>query len=428
MSRPHARHPLRRLRHSLKGRLVALFLLVALATTAVFVVGVQRLLQGGWQAYARPLVADYVDRLAAELGTPPDPAKAAALVARLPVSVRIDGPTVQFDSDPEGRRRRWNDDDESALARTTADGHHIRFGLARPATVLRSPAGIGWLTLAALLALTAAAYLVVRRMLRPLDEIGAAATRFGAGDFSRPIALQRDDELGELARHVDAMAVGLRERLEAKRALLLAISHELRSPLTRARVNAELVAEGPERDALLRDLGEMRDLITDLLESERLSAGHAALHAEPTDVAALARELLVTSFPGRVVNTDLDDALGRLSVDPTRWRLLLRNLVGNALRHAGGAPTPPQLFLRREADGRLACGVRDFGAGVPDAQLSRLSEAFYRPDDARQRATGGVGLGLTLCKLVAEAHGGTLRLRNVSPGLEAAVVWAPATR
>ena len=84
--------------------------------------------------------------------------------------------------------------------------------------------------------------------------------------------------------------------LDAKRALLLAISHELRSPLTRARLNAELVAEGETRDALLRDLGEMRDLITDLLESERLAAGHAALQREPVDLTALVRELVAAQF------------------------------------------------------------------------------------------------------------------------------------
>ena len=92
--------------------------------------------------------------------------------------------------------------------------------------------------------------------------------------------MRRNDELGDLAERINRMATSLQGMLDAKRALLLAISHELRSPLTRARVNAELVAEGEHRDALLRDLSEMRDLITDLLESERLATGHAALQTE----------------------------------------------------------------------------------------------------------------------------------------------------
>ena len=89
--------------HSIKWRLVILFVLLAMATTGVFLFGMQRVLQTGWQGYAKPMVADYVDKLAAEIGSPPDVARAQALVQRLPVSVRIEGPQVRFDSHPEYR-------------------------------------------------------------------------------------------------------------------------------------------------------------------------------------------------------------------------------------------------------------------------------------------------------------------------------------
>jgi signal transduction histidine kinase len=101
-----------------------------------------------------------------------------------------------------------------------------------------------------------------------------------------------------------------------------------------------------------------------------------------------------------------------------RLRLLLRNLIDNALRHGGAAATAPQLSTAH-VDGRLRLVVRDFGPGIEEAQLSRLGEAFHRPDAARQRSTGGVGLGLYLCRAVARAHGGELRFRNAGPGLEA---------
>ena len=239
--------------------------------------------------------------------------------------------------------------------------------------------------------------------------------------------MRRTDELGALAGRVNGMATNLHGMLEAKRALLLAISHELRSPLTRARVNAELLDDSAPRQALLDDLGAMRDLITQLLESERLAQGHSALQAEACDLAALARDLLQTQFEGRGVALGLDDTMAPVTADPTRMRLLLRNLVDNALRHGAGAATPPTLFLRTEADGRLALGVRDHGPGVAADRLQQLGEAFYRPDGARTRSTGGVGLGLTLCRLVAQAHGGELRIRRAEPGLEVSAVWAPAS-
>jgi signal transduction histidine kinase len=100
-----------------------------------------------------------------------------------------------------------------------------------------------------------------------------------------------------------------------------------------------------------------------------------------------------------------------------RLRLLLRNLIDNALRHGGVAATAP-CITTRVVDGQVRLSVRDFGPGVDEAQLSHLSEAFYRADAARQRSTGGVGLGLYLCRLVAQAHGGTLHIRNARPGLE----------
>ena len=102
--------------------------------------------------------------------------------------------------------------------------------------------------------------------------------------------------------------------------------------------------------------------------------------------------------------------------DPMRLRLLLRNLIDNALRHGGAAAPPPSISTAADATA-LRLVVRDFGPGVDAALLPRLSEAFYRPDAARQRSTGGVGLGLYLCRLVAQAHGGTLQIENAQPGL-----------
>jgi signal transduction histidine kinase len=115
-------------------------------------------------------------------------------------------------------------------------------------------------------------------------------------------------------------------------------------------------------------------------------------------------------------------------LDRTRVRLLLRNLLDNALRHSTDAPLPPEISVLTDpvdaASGKctgLRITVRDHGPGVPEVQLPHLAQPFYRPDAARERATGGVGLGLYLCKLVAQAHGGTFTVRNASPGLEVSV-------
>eukprot|EP01036_Dinobryon_divergens_P042816 gene42816-56912_t len=222
---------------------------------------------------------------------------------------------------------------QQLLQRTTADGHRIEFGL-NDAAFERRPRLVGY-TLTALLVLTLLAFLYVRRLLRPLDHIRQGALRFGAGEFGQPIPVrhpQRPDELGELAATINTMGQDIHQMLEAQRALLLAISHELRSPLTRARLNTELLPESdeitPQREALLRDLSEMARLISDLLESERLAGRHAALHREPTDPVALAREVvdaLAPTHPGAAIELDLAAGLPALNLDRTRMRLLLRH-------------------------------------------------------------------------------------------------------
>ncbi len=435
-----------RWRHSLGLRLVALFVALALAMSVTFVLGMQAALRSGWQGYASPLIADYIDNLTAQIGTPPDVAKAQALTQRLPLRIRIDGPSVNWSSHPAGRRDARRETRHPGQpgnpwhpVRLLADGHRISFGLASPfREVARDvsrdesrdvspddspedrPRLIGGATLAALLLLIALAYAVVHRLLRPLADIRAGAMRYGGGDFSQPIRPRRHDELGDLANRINRMAEALHDRLEAKRGLLLAISHELRSPLTRARLNAELVGDGPPRDALLRDLAQMRDLIADLLESERLAGGHAVLHTVPTDLNALINEACAAPIGSGELVCHLADDVPALALDPSRIRLLLRNLVDNALRHSAGTASPPVLSTVLEGDA-VTLVVRDHGPGVEATQLERLAQAFYRPDTSRQRSTGGVGLGLYLCRLVAAAHGGTLTLRNAQPGLEATV-------
>ncbi|WP_439517094.1 HAMP domain-containing sensor histidine kinase [Hydrogenophaga sp.] len=444
------------LRSSLRLRLVLVFLLLAMGMAFTFISGAQKAFSVGWREAARPLLMDYVDRLGGEVvvGGTPSVERAQALTQRLPLTIAISGPQVNWRSHPDQVKPQWKRDrprsadgdgpgwgDEQdwdrLLLRTTADGHRIEFGL-NDAAFERRPKLIGF-TLTVLLLLTLLAYLYVRRLLRPLDDIRQGAQRFGAGEFGQPIPVrrpQRPDELGQLATTINTMGHDIHQMLEAQRALLLAISHELRSPLTRARLNTELLPESEDvaaqREALLRDLAEMARLISDLLESERLAGRHKALHREPTDPVVLAREVIeelaITQPAAHTVRLFTAPALPTLPMDRVRVRLLLRNLLDNALRHNAGALLPVELHLERVDVGGegVQIQVRDHGPGVPEDQLPHLAQPFFRPDTARTRSAGGVGLGLYLCRLVAQAHGGTFSVLNAKPGLAVTVTLPPA--
>ncbi len=440
--------------HSLRLRLIVVFLLLAATMAFTFIGSVQKAFALSWRDAARPMLMDYVDHLAADItqAGPPSVERAQAITQRLPVTVRITGPQLNWESHPgqaqlgwqrhrpgdeeEWNRERWGGDKDwrRLVTRTTADGHTIVFGLNADAFDHR-PRLIGY-TLAALLIITLLAYLYVRRLLRPLDDIRAGAQRFGTGDFGQAIPVRhpkRPDELGQLASTINTMGADIQQMLDAKRALLLAISHELRSPLTRARLNTELLPDTadvqPSREALLRDLALMRDLVTDLLESERLASPHVALQREPTDLAELVREVLSSLPDGPSVTLNLAADLPMLPLDGTRMRLLLRNLLDNALRNNvaadGAAVQAVEVNVQRPPQG-VRITVRDYGSGVDEAALPHLAQPFYRPDTARERSRGGVGLGLYLCKLVAQAHGGSMTISNAQPGLEVSVLLRPA--
>jgi signal transduction histidine kinase len=428
-------------------QIIALFLLLGLAIALVFSTGTRYSFGYSWRDLTRPLVSDYVDRLALDLGSPPKIDRAQALASRLPLSIRLSGPVVNWQSESEysshqmwpGRALAWREragavqDDPvrpQMLSRRSLDGHLIEFSL-NFSTMEQRPHHYFWLSLSVILLLLGLAYWYVRRMLAPLEEIRAGALRFGRGDFSEHIAVRSQNELGSLARDVNIMAKEIQQMLDAKRALLLAMSHELRSPLTRAKVHVELLPDDPvllaQKAALMLDLNLMRDLIQDLLESEQLGAGHRALYLEETDLVEFARDHLSTLASAGTYVFRGSAVAQSVAIDRTRMRLLIRNLFDNAQRHGASQDAEqvsPEISVEAVGNDRVKLTIRDFGPGVDASELARLAQAFYRVDGSRSRGTGGVGLGLYLCRLVAQAHGAHWTIRNAHPGLEIALIFS----
>jgi two-component system osmolarity sensor histidine kinase EnvZ len=263
------------------------------------------------------------------------------------------------------------------------------------------------------------------RVTRPLKALEHAAAEIGRGRQPAPLTESGPEELETLARAFNRMSADL-ARLDDDRALILAgISHDLRTPLTRLRMEIEMTgADDATREAMAADVEEMDRTIGQFLDFARTgSEGGEGL--EPTDLAALLREL-AEQYQRRGFAVAPEPAFAedaRLPVRIATLRRAIANLIDNALRHAGGEQAV-ELALER-VGGAMRIEVRDRGPGIPAAEAERLKLPFTRLEAARSNAVGA-GLGLAIVERIARAHGGHLDLLPREGGGLVARITIPA--
>ena len=286
-------------------------------------------------------------------------------------------------------------------------------------------------TIAVLAGLGALAWFLVRREMRPLDEMAAAAGRIAAGDLSERVApAERKTEVGRLGLALNGMLerieLAFAERTaseERLRRFLADASHELRTPLTSIRGYAEMFDRGakdnPEDLALvMRRIEEegkrMGVMVDDLLLLARLGEGREP-ERTTVDLARVVRDAVSdarAADPEREIALTVADGLPVLG-DEMQLRQVVANLVSNALRHTPKATTV--LVSAAEEGTTAVLAVADQGPGMPPEVAARVFEPFYRADPARARATGGAGLGLAIVAAMVQAGGGTVAVASV-PG------------
>lgn len=251
-------------------------------------------------------------------------------------------------------------------------------------------------------------YVAIRYLFAPIADIKQVVQQVSKGNFKARTGTKRRDDLGELADQVDSMAGELDRLIESKHSLLLSISHELRTPITRAKISSNLLKQDKHSASVLEDLSEMETIITELIETEKLSQA-SPLARQVTDINALIEEVLAESFKGNTVDfRGLKDS-PYVNIDPIRVKLLVRNIVKNAIQYSIESKLAPKIQLDLD-DQFLSIHVIDKGLGMPENLLERLTEPFYRLDQSRQRETGGFGLGLYLCQAIVRAHRGELKI------------------
>jgi signal transduction histidine kinase len=168
------------------------------------------------------------------------------------------------------------------------------------------------------------------------------------------------------------------------------------------------------RDRLIADLQLLEHELAELLETERLGNRHAKLDLQPVEPGQLIDSVIQQHFSTAAISCKHDNDNLSMELDAVRIRLLIKNLLENALRHTPESAHPVQISSQI-SDRIWRVSVKDYGEGIPQEHLPHLTEPFYRVDKARQRETGGYGLGLYLCRVIVEAHRGSLDIQS-KPG------------
>ncbi len=298
------------------------------------------------------------------------------------------------------------------VAVTLPDGAAVTFRTEVPRPSPGLPSGLLLELGAITLVLAVVLYVMARTITRPLSKLATAAEAIGRGARQAPLPETGARELRNATRAFNTMQERLQRYLDSRTHFLAAMSHDLRTPLTRLKLRAETLDDPALRDRFNADLDEMNSMVrgalnlfkgvdhTEPLENVRVDVLLGDLREELAEIGA--------AFT-------VSGSAAPLLVRPMALKRCLVNLVANAAKHGRDTTvviedTPAAVVIR----------VQDEGPGVPDDMLERVFEPFFRLESSRNADTGGVGLGLSIARDIAQSHGGSLMLRNRSPhGLEA---------
>jgi len=290
-----------------------------------------------------------------------------------------------------------------------SDGQWLSFATALP----QGAPSVSWqfiisMALMGLIVLAVATW-AVRRVTAPLGVLSAAADRLGRDVTAEPLAEAGTIEMQRAARAFNRMQERLRRLIESRTQMLAALSHDLRTPLTLLRLRTEEVADADERDKMLATIGEMDEMI-----GTTLAFARDEVHAEPrrkVDIAALLASVVDDMADAGLPVTMTPAAPLIHDCQPGALKRALTNLLDNAVKYGKRA----QAAIATVGNA-IEIAIDDDGPGIPEAELARVFQPFYRVEDSRSRDTGGTGLGLAIAQSIVQAHGGELTLANRTGG------------
>jgi signal transduction histidine kinase len=354
-----------------------------------------------------------VQRETGGLGAPParrDRPRGSLMAGEMHMRhMRDMGMAMPMNGPMEHMMRAWQAGQVLEASLQLTDGSWLNFALltARPEPLWPSRLLLSILVMT--VGVIALSVWAVRRATGPLAAFSRVAERLGRDVNAPPVTEDGPSEVSQLARAFNEMQRRLRTFVQDRTQMLAAISHDLRTPITRLRLRADFVEDEEQRQKMLADLEQMEAMIAATLAFAREEANEEP--RKPFDLAVLLLDLCDTASDSGHAVAYSGAAAATYTGRPVALERVFANLIDNAVKYGGGA----EVSLAAARD-RVTVTVEDDGPGIPEGQMEQVFAPFYRLEASRSRDTGGVGLGLASVRSIVRAHGGEVLLANREEG------------
>lgn len=373
--------------------------------------------------------------VAEKIGNPPDTITAKKLSAELDLSIRIETPDYSWSSDDFipginllRNEKGFRTDDNNFVVRfkrkpvfvNRAGSNYVIFSPSFPIEPPdESNAFIIAIIIVTILALLL--YFSLRWIFGPVKKLSEGVQRISEGDFESDIDVRRKDELGNLAESINEMKVNISNMIKSKESLLIDVSHELRSPLTRIKLANEFIEDKKIHDKIRDDVLEMESMITELLETYRFEKLNEKLKIEKTDLIEIAQKVRSKFFSHSIV-FESNEKEAFIFADSKKIETALFNIADNAVKYSEGKPVIMSIY--RNDENNVCISVKDSGRGIEEKELNKIFEPFYRVDKSRDKKVKGYGLGLSLVKKILSEHDAVIEVKSkINEGTEFVITF-----
>ncbi|CAN5389996.1 N/A [soil metagenome] len=357
-----------------------------------------------------------------EISSPPDSMKASQFVNDLMINIRFDLPKFQWTSDTsmvKFKNLKIDDketiDSDSYIVKHNGrsyiindiPGGHILISPMIPKEAFNTERLILSLVIFVFL-IAIVLYLALRWIFNPVKTLTQGIEAISDGDFDTKISVRSSDEFRRLAEEINKMTENIKNSIKTKESLLVDVSHEMRSPLTRIKIASEFITEDRVKKDISDDVKEMEIMTGKLLDTYRKGNMPFNIRLTSFDIVKFVNNILKKYHNNRL---KLHAAFPskQITADRNYMDTIFSNLIENALKYS---KDNIEIKLMHAAEYQVVISIKDHGIGIPNNEMQNIFEPFYRIDKSRRKNISGYGLGLNIVKKIVDSHKGTIEIRS----------------